>query len=143
VGTAAPALSGSDFAGDTVSFTPGEGPAVLVFLAHWCPHCQAEVPRMVSWLEDNPDAGGVEVIAVPTGTDPTAPNFPPSVWLERENWPAPIIVDDADSTAGTAFGVGSYPFWVMVGSDGTVVGRLSGELGEDQIGELMTAVAGS
>jgi thiol-disulfide isomerase/thioredoxin len=139
-GAEAPELSGVDPTGAAVDFTPGTNPTMLVFLAHWCSHCQAEVPRIVEWLEANPDTS-VDVIAVTSGTDETAPNFPPSDWLAGENWPAKIILDDADSTAGQAFGLTSFPFWVGIGADGTVVQRIGGELPAEAIDEAMKAVA--
>ncbi|MDQ3782544.1 MAG: redoxin domain-containing protein, partial [Actinomycetota bacterium] len=47
VGIAAPAVVGEDFDGNTVSIDPTDGsPKAIMFLAHWCPHCQAEVPRV-------------------------------------------------------------------------------------------------
>jgi thiol-disulfide isomerase/thioredoxin len=64
---------------------------VVVFVAHWCPHCQAEVPRIVALAK----AGKVSVpiVGVATGTDASAPNYPPSAWLQREGWPYPVLVD--------------------------------------------------
>ncbi|NCZ56650.1 MAG: hypothetical protein EBY86_08450 [Acidimicrobiia bacterium] len=58
--------------------TPGT-PMLLVFLAHWCPHCQAEVPVLVKWNQSMLVPDNLDVIAVATGTDETAPNYPPSV----------------------------------------------------------------
>ena len=42
VGTVAPTLVGSSFDGSPVVVKPGR-PTLLIFLAHWCPHCQHEV----------------------------------------------------------------------------------------------------
>jgi hypothetical protein len=78
---------------------------------------------------------------VATGTNADAPNYPPSKWLEDEDWPITTLVDDADSTTGAAFGLSSYPYFVAIGADGTVVARASGELPTDQIEALMTAAA--
>ena len=30
---------------------PGS-PQLIVVMAHWCPHCQAEIPRIVDWNTD-------------------------------------------------------------------------------------------
>ena len=49
-GLAAPILEGESFDGTAVVVEPGS-PTLLVFLAHWCPHCQAEVPDLVEWAE--------------------------------------------------------------------------------------------
>ena len=59
------------------------------FVAHWCPHCQAEVPRIVALAEQGRLPEGVDVAAVSTAVDATAPNYPPSAWLDRVGWPFP------------------------------------------------------
>ncbi|MGA1258568.1 MAG: hypothetical protein ACO3X0_07735, partial [Ilumatobacteraceae bacterium] len=48
LGTTAPVLEGFGFLGNQVTTTPGT-PMLLVFLAHWCPFCQKEVPILVNW----------------------------------------------------------------------------------------------
>ena len=88
IGLPAPVVSGKGFTGTEIT-TDGAGtPTLLVFLAHWCPHCQREVPLLVQWEKDGKTPTGVDVIAVATGTDPANPNFPPSEWLAREEFPA-------------------------------------------------------
>lgn len=53
VGTSAPVLDGLTFSGETVTLGgPSDTPTLAVFVAHWCPHCQAEVPRIVEWQAD-------------------------------------------------------------------------------------------
>jgi thiol-disulfide isomerase/thioredoxin len=48
IGEPSPVLSGIDFdSGSVVVGEPGE-PTLIAFLAHWCPHCQAELPRLVA-----------------------------------------------------------------------------------------------
>jgi cytochrome c biogenesis protein CcmG, thiol:disulfide interchange protein DsbE len=142
VGQPAPSLTGVDRTGAEVTYTPGGGsPSLVMFLAHWCPHCQNDLPLMVEWLEANPDRLGVDVTAVATGSDATRPNFPPGPWLEREGWDQPLIMDDQQSTAGQAFGVTSFPFWVVVDADGNVLARLGGALGLEQIDALMQSIA--
>src|SRR5690349_32508 len=49
-GLRAPAVNGVNFSGVPVSIPSGGRPTVLVFLAHWCPHCQKDVPVIQSWL---------------------------------------------------------------------------------------------
>jgi cytochrome c biogenesis protein CcmG, thiol:disulfide interchange protein DsbE len=144
LGQPAPSITGVDRTGAAVTYTPGGGsPSLVMFLAHWCPHCQNDLPLMVDWLEANPDRLGIDVTAVATGTDRTRPNFPPGPWLEREGWDQPLIMDDEQSTAGQAFGVTSFPFWVVVDADGNVLARFGGALGAEQIDGLMQSIAAS
>lgn len=139
LGSAAPVVSGADF--DGTATTVGEGTELLVFLASWCPHCQAELPELVEWLEAGNLPEDVTLTAVVTGLDPQAPNWPPQDWLDDEGYTGPVLVDDADATVAAAYGMSGTPFWVAL-DDGEVVARVSGRLGMDQVAQLASAVSG-
>ncbi len=102
----------------------------MAFVAHWCQHCQRDVPALQSWLNAG-NGQGVRVLSVATGTNETRPNFPPHEWLEREGWTAPVMLDDRNFPGGQAFGLSAYPFWTVIAPDGTVALRLSGALGAE------------
>jgi cytochrome c biogenesis protein CcmG, thiol:disulfide interchange protein DsbE len=136
VGMQAPSITG-----EAESVTPGGTPKIVLFLAHWCPHCQREVPRLTSWVDSNGMPDGLELIGVATSSTPTAGNFPPSIWLERERFPFPVIYDDEEGTAAVAYGLSAFPFWVVIDSDGNVVQRFTGELpNEAAIDQLFASV---
>jgi len=144
IGLPAPVVSGKGFTGTEIT-TDGAGtPTLLVFLAHWCPHCQREVPLLVQWEKDGSTPTGVDVIAVATGTDPANPNFPPSEWLAREEFPAlwPVIADSADKKAANAFGLSGYPYFVLVDAQGNVFKRLSGEIPMDELTSIINQMIG-
>ncbi len=111
----------------------------MVFLAHWCPHCQVEAPRITEHLGGNlPD--GVDLIGVATATDPTQGNYPPSDWLlNAVDWPFDVVVDSPTNQLAQAYGVQAYPAFVVVGGDGNVVARGSGELTTDSLDQLVQA----
>ena len=138
LGQPAPVVSGSTFAGDTTSLLADDQGTLVVFLAHWCPVCQREVPVIVDHLgDDRPD--DVRVVAVPTSTDPSQGNYPPSAWLEAEDWPFHVLVDSPADQLAAAYGVTAFPAFVAVGGDGTVKARVTGEIppqGIDQLLEL-------
>jgi cytochrome c biogenesis protein CcmG/thiol:disulfide interchange protein DsbE len=141
VGKAAPTIRSVDFRGRRVTAGGATGsPYALVFLAHWCPHCQAEVPRLVS-IGGGGRIQGVDVVGVATGTSRTSPNYPPSAWLDREGWDYAVVVDDDRASAANAYGLTGYPFMVFVDASGTVVGRISGEVSEDDLKAIFTALA--
>lgn len=142
VGTAAPTMAGEGFDGGTVT-AGGGGPAVLIFLAHWCPHCQAEVPVIVDWLADAGEPEGVDLIAIATSIDPARANFPPSEWFEREDWTLPTLVDDESSSAGAAYGLSGFPYYVVLDGEGKVALRLTGELERDELEQLVEVARGS
>lgn len=124
-GQPSPTIEGKSFDGTGEAVTPGK-PTMLVFAAHWCPHCQAEIPRIVDWMAAG-KAKGVDVVLIATGTNKSAPNYPPSSWLEDEGWKGRVIADDDNATAAQAFGLSSYPYMVFIDADGKVTERLAGE----------------
>jgi thiol-disulfide isomerase/thioredoxin len=145
IGMTAPIVSGKGFTGTEIT-TDGAGtPTLLVFLAHWCQFCQREVPLLVEWEKDGKTPTGVDVIAVATGTDPANPNFPPSEWLAREEFPAlwPVIADSADKKAADAFGLSGYPYFVLVDAQGKVFKRLSGEIPMDELTAIINQMIGA
>jgi thiol-disulfide isomerase/thioredoxin len=139
VGKTAPTLTGVTFNNSPVTIGNTGHAHVVVMVAHWCPHCQAEVPRIVSLAKTGQVP--VPIVTVATGTDPSAPNYPPSAWLAREGWPYPVMVDSKTETAATAYGLPGYPFLVFVDAQGKVVGRLSGEIAPNDLTKLFTALA--
>ena len=141
-GATPPMLEGKSFDGTPVTIDPGDGkPKLVMFVAHWCPHCQAEVPRIVEWQQQGLLPSGVDVYTVATSTTSSRPNYPPSEWLKDADWPFPTMADSADSVAAQAWGLTSFPYFVAVGADGKVVQRTSGELTQQQLADLMSSVA--
>ena len=135
-----PELIGSTFDGSSVTIENDGRPKVLFFLAHWCPHCQREVPVIVDYLEEEGEPEGVDLYAVSTAVDDGRPNFPPSAWLEHENWPGPVLADTAEGTAAEAYGVSGFPFFVAIDGDGKVVARHAGPLGRDALASLIESL---
>jgi cytochrome c biogenesis protein CcmG, thiol:disulfide interchange protein DsbE len=138
MGLLAPNVSGTDFDGSAVAIDPGDGAAKLVvFLAHWCPHCQAEVPVIAPYLAGDEKPEGLEVVAVSTAVSDARDNYPPQEWLEREGWPSPVIRDDGDNSAANAYGLTAYPYYVVIDEEGAVVGRDSGEMAIEDFDQFL------
>jgi thiol-disulfide isomerase/thioredoxin len=142
MGKTAPTLNGYNFAGTPVSVTPGANnqPLMLVFLAHWCPHCNREVPRLIEWKEQGLVPEGLRVIGVTTASRNDYANWPPSDWIEEMKWPFEVFVDSEEGTAFNAYGVDGFPFIAIVNAEGKVVGRHSGGL---ELPDLDAFVRGS
>ncbi len=141
-GSIVPELQGEKFDGFRTTLTPGDGTArVYVVIAHWCPYCQAEVPRIVDWAKVHELPANVEVIAVSTSVDDGRPNYPPAAWLAEEQWPYDVLIDDELGTAAEALGTDGFPFLVFTDTTGKVTHRYSGEMPIDEFDKEVRALA--
>jgi thiol-disulfide isomerase/thioredoxin len=129
IGTPVPTLRGRDYEGNEVTIAPGTGgPMMVVFLAHWCPHCNAEIPVLLEWQESGEMPDELQISGVSTAATPDRPNYPPDQWLQEKGWAWPVLADDDQLTAANAYGVTGFPYFVIVDADGNVVVRNSGEI---------------
>ena len=142
-----PVLAGVDYDGQPVRIDPAaDGPTMVVFLAPWCPHCNAEIPKLNSLRDEGRVPDGVNVVAVSTAVNPDRPNFPPDEWLGASGWTFPVLVDDIDPALGNfvasdAYGLAGVPFTTLVDGDGVVIGRWAGERTVDQIAAALDQLA--
>lgn len=144
VGDTAPELHGKSFAGTPVNITNDGKAKIIMFFAHWCPHCQREVPKLSPWLAANmKNYPNLEFYAIATGSDSAKPNFPPSTWLKKNNWPTPVMADSKNYDAADAFGLGAYPYIVGINSKGKITDRESGELSTDQFQAMINGAKGT
>jgi thiol-disulfide isomerase/thioredoxin len=143
LGLPAPLVQGADWEGNPVSIEADGTPKIVVFLAHWCPHCQAEVPVIQSWVNAGNLPDDVELLSVATLTDPTRPNWPPQDWLVNEGWTAPVIMDDATGTVAGNYGLAGTPFWIVLDGDNNNLQRASGELSTDGLNTLVAIAESS
>jgi thiol-disulfide isomerase/thioredoxin len=144
-GKTIPAVKGENFAGDPTEISPTTGKAqMIVFLAHWCPHCNREAPRLAAYLKGNGGAppANVDLTIVPTGSSQQAPNWPPSQWVVQMGLSSVnTVVDNQVQAAAAAFGLSAYPFIVMVDSSGKVVERRDGEQQDGFFDKAFTALS--
>lgn len=129
VGLEVPTLTGESFDGSEVVIGPSDGkPKLVAFVAHWCPHCQTEIPVIQDWIDSGEVPDGLEIYAVATGQDQSQPNYPPSRWLSNEGWTPKVLLDDDAQSAAASWGLTGYPYLVFVDADGKVWQRGSGEI---------------
>ena len=141
VGLTAPLIKGVDLAGNPIVLQEDAETTIVIALAHWCPHCRNEVRELASYFLDNPLPEGIRVVSIATSINPTRANYPPHKWFENEQWNIPVIVDNSDSDIARAMGVSSFPFFIVIDSNGDVSLRVAGRLGIDgleRIFELIT-----
>src|SRR6266568_1164039 len=105
VGKEIPGAKGQSFDGSPVDIRNDGRPKLILFVAHWCPHCQREVPLLAKYLKSNPLPKGVDLYTVSTAVNQPRGNYPPSAWLEKVGWTAPVLADSDDGKAANAFGL--------------------------------------
>lgn len=129
LGFTAPTVSGSDWNSVSTTIEADGRPKIVMFLAHWCPHCQAEVPVVQSWLDSGGLPDDVDMYSFTVLSDRLRPNWPSQTWLEDEGWTVPVIMDDEQQSIVFAYGMRGTPFYVVLDGDNNNLGRVSGEVG--------------
>ncbi|MBM3673962.1 MAG: hypothetical protein FJW88_03240 [Actinobacteria bacterium] len=143
VGEQAPVVRGESFTGEPTAIVPGT-PTMVVYLAHWCQHCNNEAPRLAEFLETSGVPEGTALMIVPTGSNDTAVNWPPSQWVKDMRLDGvATLVDDKEGTAGAAMGLDGYPYIVLLDAQGKVISRTSGEQADGYFAEAFDRLKGS
>lgn len=145
VGFTAPTVSGEDFDGNEITIGPDGRAKVIVLLAHWCPHCQVEVPVIQQWIAAGGLPTGVDLYGATVLTNRVrdGSTWPPQDWLDGEGWTSPTIKDDQSGSIVAAYGMTGTPTYVVLGPDNENLGRLSGEVGVQGLNALAGLAASS
>ena len=130
IGMKVPEIRARNFDGGPVSLRIAsiKRPTMVVFLAHWCPHCNREIPRILELDSQGGIPASLRVVGVATGSRNDQANWPPSTWLQDMKWKWEAAADSLDGKIFSAYGGVSFPTMVLVGPDGTVKDRFSGEM---------------
>jgi len=145
VGQTAPVVTGDTIDGGDLTIGPSDTAKIVVLLAHWCPHCQREVPLIQDWVESGALPEGVEIYGATVLTNRVrdGDTWPPQEWLAEEGWTTPTIMDDQEGSIVQAYGMTGTPTYVVLGPDNENLGRLSGEIGVDGLNALAGLAASS
>lgn len=141
IGLTAPTVSGVDGDGNAVSIPADGRPKVVLFLAHWCPHCQAEVPEVVGWMRAGNQPDSVDFYSISTLANRLQGNWPPQEWLANEGWEVPLILDDRSNSLSLAYGMRGTPFWVVLDGDNQVLARVPGRVGLEGVNAIFQTAA--
>ena len=140
LGWAAPEVKGVGLDGEEI-YIGGEGSTTLIMvLAHWCPHCRNEVRELAPFLNETDSLNRVRMVTLLTSINDERANFPPHTWLDLEKWPVPSIVDTPSSQIATAYGVTSFPFFIVINDKGELALRMPGRLGVETLSRLLDAI---
>lgn len=130
-------INGVDYyTGTESTWSPEDGKArVWLVWAHWCPYCQAELPEIDTWWQENASLHpNVELVTISTAIDDSRSN-PLVPYLDSEEFPFPVVVDETGEVS-QLFGTTAFPFWVVTDTEGTVVLRVAGALGIDNLAQV-------
>ncbi len=134
VGVVAPVITGQSFDGTDVTIGgETDGPTMLVFLAHWCPHCNDEIPELVKLREAGTLPENLNIIGISTAVADDRENYPPSEWIVDKDWTWPVLADTEAADAFLAYGGTGFPYTVMLFPDGSVTARKSGNESAERI----------
>ena len=140
LGWAAPEVKGVGLDGEEI-YIGGEGSTTLIMvLAHWCPHCRNEVRELAPFLNETDSLNRVRMVTLLTSINDERANFPPHTWLDLEKWPVPSIVDTHSSQIATAYGISSFPFFIVINDKGEIALRIPGRLGVETLSRLLDAI---
>ena len=140
LGWAAPEVKGVGLDGEEI-YIGGEGSTTLIMvLAHWCPHCRNEVRELAPFLNETDSLNRVRMVTLLTSINDERANFPPHTWLDLEKWPVPSIVDTPSSQIATAYGISSFPFFIVINDKGEIALRIPGRLGVETLSRLLDAI---
>lgn len=134
-------VSGTEYYSATAaSIDPADDtPRVWLIWAHWCPHCQNELPAVSEWYEaraaDYPD---IELVTISTAIDPSRDN-PLEPYLEESQFPFPVLVDE-NTTIAAQIGASAFPFWMVTDGEGTVLVRIPGAIGIETVEQIFTSL---
>ena len=145
VGQTAPTITGEDWDDNEITIGPSESAKIVVMLAHWCPHCQRELPLIQNWVDSGGLPEGVELYGTTVLTNRVrdGDTWPPQDWLLENGWTSPTIMDDQSGSIVEAYGMTGTPTYVVLGPDNENLGRLSGEIGLEGLNALAGIAAGS
>lgn len=145
VGQTAPVVTGETIDGGDLTIGPSDTAKIIVLLAHWCPHCQRELPLIQDWVESGALPEGVELYGATVLTNRVrdGDTWPPQEWLAEEGWTTPTLMDDQEGSIVQAYGMTGTPTYVVLGPDNENLGRLSGEIGVDGLNALAGLAASS
>ena len=130
----APAFSATDADGQTVTLAAYEGKVVLMdFWATWCAPCRASTPNVQRIAEHYAGEPRVEVLAVHFDD-----KGDPAAYVAEHGLDARLIPNG--SGVARAYDVNALPTFVVVGADGTVLYRHTGQMGDRVREDVIAAI---
>ena len=122
VGLIAPAVTGVDGSGETVTFGSVGAPE-LVIIATVNDNSEGTVDAAASLIDASGRVSGVDTILVVSGEGTAALK-----WLGSSGWQGRALIDNSGSILLDSYGVSLTPHVVAIDADGRIAARASGTL---------------
>ena len=132
VGRQVPQVNGKTFGGRSIAIKKGK-PTLIIGINREDVDVQRVVEDIVQWHHAYLTPSKLNVVTVVTGPGRDTATDPVSSWLVREEWPFPVLVDDAAGTAAIALGFVATPGIVLLDPEGVVVFRVLGPLPSERL----------
>lgn len=134
-GQPAAQLSGVDmYSGREVSLEEMKGkPTLLTVWAHWCPHCQKELPIIQQLSKEQAADVNFLTLTTAAGQQPASAQYAtPATLMQTQGITIPTLRDDG-AAGMKELGVSGFPTLFVIDADGNVQGKASGEMPKDQL----------
>ena len=137
IGDAAPSVQRPDLAGTNHALDEWRGKLLLVnFWAAWCAPCREEMP-LLDRTQQRLAGNDLQIVGVAVDNPAAIREF-----LERVPVRYPILIDDPElgEDLAAVFGNnrGVLPYTVLVGRDGRILARRSGNFSESSLKEWLS-----
>jgi len=141
VGKSIPTIDGKTFGSRSIAIKPGK-PTLIVVINRSDTDVEGEVKTIVQWHHGGNVPKSLNVVTLITGPGRATASTPVSSWLVDEEWPFPVLIDDANSSAAAALGVPVTPAVLLVDPTGTVKMRVIGAIPAEQLAQQISAQLG-
>jgi len=131
-GKKVPRIDGKTFGSSKISIKPGKK-TLVIGINRQDVDVQGEVEELVKWHHAYLTPEELNVITLVTGPGRDTAAEPASTWLLRSEWPWPVLVDDANSSAAAALGFLATPGILLIDEDGVAQYRVLGALPIDRL----------
>lgn len=135
VGEAAPDFELRTLDGNKAKLSDYKGKIVILnFWATWCPPCQAEMPHMQSFYEQNHNKG-IEIVAVNlTSSDRGLDKV--KEFVNKHHLTFPILLDE-EGTVENMYDTIAIPTTYIIDQEGFITEKITGPVNEERLENLV------
>jgi len=131
-GKPAPELTASDMEGKPISLAAYKGKTVLLdFWTTWCPPCRADAPSLDKLYAKYKDRD-LAIVGFSVSEDRAIV----AKFLKEHPHEFPIVLT-SETELPTAYQIGTFPTYIVIGQDGTLTAAVEGDQGFAELRKLL------